>query len=73
MSEAPHDLLPFPHRSTAEARMLYCRRCGATQPIEATARPPLGPCPLAPVAEPTTPRSGITDVRGLIATLYTDP
>jgi len=48
-----HDLTPFPpHGKFAEVRMVYCRRCGATQPVEAGDRPPFAPCRAALSPEP---------------------
>lgn len=47
MNDTAHDLIPFPKWGTfAEVRMVYCRRCGATQPVEAAERNPLPPCEL---------------------------
>lgn len=52
MSGWPHDMTPYPAAGTfAEVRMIYCRRCGATQVVESKAAPPLSPCPLAGSAE----------------------
>jgi hypothetical protein len=48
-----HDLVPYPKVGKfAEVRMVYCRRCGATQTVEAGDRNALGPCALSGSSDP---------------------